>query len=232
MTTKPIAAGLCAAAIALTAGSSALAQAAPAAAPVTSGPPIAGVCIVDLDGVVATSTVGKYIQTRLQQIQGQINAELNGENTALNNDAKALDAQRTTLDQSTFEQRGAAIQVRANALNRKVQLREREFQATEQTAVGRVLQEAEQPVRQAYQGKGCSVLLQKNAVLGGFFNPAMDITAQVVAGLNAKIQQFTFDRTHLDQPQAAAPAGAPPIVQTPGPARPATPAPRPATPKR
>jgi Skp family chaperone for outer membrane proteins len=222
MTTKPIAAGLSAAAIALTAGS-AFAQA-PAAAPVPSGPPIAGVCVVDLDGVVATSTVGKYVQTRLQQIQAQINAELNGENAAINNDAKALDGQRATLDQGTFEQRGAAIQVRANALNRKIQLREREFQVTEQKAVGRVLQEAEQPVRQAYQGKGCSLLLQKNAVLGGFFNPAMDITAQVVAGLNAKIQTFTFDRERLDQPQPTAAGGAPPIVQTPGPApRPATP---------
>jgi len=226
MTTKTTAAGLCAAAIALTAGSSAFAQAAPAAAPVPSGPPIAGVCVVDLDGVVATSTVGKYAQTRLQQIQAQINAELNGENTAINNDAKALDAQRASLDQGTLEQRGAAIQVRANALNRKIQLREREFQVTEQKAVGRVLQEAEQPVRQAYQGKGCSVLLQKNAVLGGFYNPAMDITAQVVAGLNAKIQQFAFDRERLDQPAPAAAGGAPPIVQTPGPA------PRPATPPR
>jgi len=222
MTTKPIAAGLSAAAIALTAGA-AFAQA-PAPAPVPSGPPIAGVCVVDLDGVVATSTVGKYVQTRLQQIQAQINAELNGENAAINNDAKALDAQRATLDQGSFEQRGAAIQVRANALNRKIQLREREFQVTEQKAVGRVLQEAEQPVRQAYQGKACSILLQKNAVLGGFYNPAMDITAQVVAGLNAKIQTFAFDRERLDQPQPAAAGGAPPIVQTPGPApRPATP---------
>jgi outer membrane protein len=230
MTSKPIAAGLCAAAVALSTGSAAFAQAAPAAPPPTSGPPIAGICIVDLDGVVATSTVGKFVQTRLQQIQGQINAELNGENTTLQNDAKTLDSQRATLDQSSFEQRGAAIQVRANALNRKVQLREREFQVTEQKAVSRVLQEAEQPIRQAYQAKACSVLLQKNAVLGGFYNPAMDISTQVVAGLNAKIQQFAFDRERLDQPQAATGA-APPIVQTPGPApRPA--APRPAPTKR
>ena len=222
MTFKPIAAGLCAAAVTLTAGSSAFAQAA-AAPPVPSGPPIAGMCIVDLDGVVATSTVGKYIQTRLQQIQGQINAELTGENNTLGNDAKALEARRATMDQNALETQGAALQVRANALNRKVQQREREFQVTEQKAVGRVLQEAEGPVRQAYQGKGCAVLQQKTAVLGGFYNPAMDITTQVVAGLTAKIQQFAFDRERLDQPQAVT-GGAPPIVQTPGPApRPATP---------
>lgn len=232
MTFKPFAAGFCAVA-ALSAATGALAQAAPAAAPpLTHGAPIPGLCIVDLDQVVATSTVGKYVQTRLQQIQAQANAEVNGENAQLNSDAKALDAQRATLDQTTFEQRGTAIQVRANALQRKVQQRERELQMTEQKALGRVVQESEQPVRQAYQQKGCSMLVQHSAVLGVFFNPAMDITPQVVAGLNAKIQQFAFDREHLDQPSPAAVGGAPPIVQTPAPATPRPATPRPAAPKK
>jgi outer membrane protein len=229
MTSKTLAAGVVAVA-ALAAATGALAQApAPAAAtaPPTHGAPIAGVCVVDLDQVVASSTVGKYVQQRLQQIQQQANAEVNGENTQLNNDAKALDAQRATLDQTTFEQRGTAIQVRANALQRKVQQRERELQVTEQRAIGRVVQESEGPVRQAYQQKGCSMLLQHQAVLGVFYNPAMDITPQVVAGLNAKIQQFPFERERLDQPSptAGAAGAAPPIVQTPGPA-PARPAPK------
>ena len=229
MTFKPLAAGFCAVA-ALSAASGALAQAPAAAAPpaLTHGAPIANVCIIDLDQVVATSTVGKYVQSRLQQIQAQANAEVNGDNTQLNADAKALDAQRATLDQTTFEQRATAIQVRNNALQRKVQQRERELQVTEQKALGRVVQESEQPVRQAYQQKGCSVLLQHQAVLGVFFNPAMDITPQVVTALNARIQQFAFDRERLDQPSpTAAAGGAPPIVQTP-----ASAAPRPVAPKK
>lgn len=226
MTSKTFAAGVAAVA-ALAAGTAAFAQApaAPAALPPpTSGAPIPGLCVVDLDQVVATSTVGKYVQQRLQQIQQQANAEVNGENTQIQNDAKALDAQRATLDQTTFEQRGTAIQVRANALQRKVQQRERELQVTEQRAVGRVIQESEPPLRQAYQQKGCSILINHQAVLGAFFNAAMDITPQVVSGLNAKVTQFPIERERLDQPAAATPAsGAPPIVQTPAPARPATP---------
>lgn len=229
MTLKTLAAGVSAVA-ALAAASSALAQAAaPAAAapPVTHGAPIAGVCVINLDQVVAASTVGKYVQTRLQQIQQQANAEVNGENTQLNNDAKALEAQRATLDQTTFEQRATAIQVRSNALQRKVQQRERELQVTEQKAIGRVIQESEAPVRQAYQQKACSLLLQHQAVLGVFFNPAMDITPQVVTALNAKITQFPFDRERLDQQAApTAAGGAPPIVQTPAPATPPRAAPK------
>lgn len=228
MTFKPFAAGLCAAAVALTTGSSALAQApaAPAAPPpVTHGPPLTGVCIFSFEAAVAGSTVGKYIDTRMQQIVAQTNAELTAEKNAIDADAKSLDARRATLDQGTLEQQAAALQVRANALQRKAQLRDREVSATEQKAVARVSQELEPFIRASYQQKVCSILLQRNAVIIG--NSAMDITQSVVTGLNGKFTQFAFDRERLDGPGAApAPGGAPPIVQTPG----ATP--RPAAPKK
>jgi len=224
MTSKTFTAGLCAAAVALTASSSALAQApaaaaaAPAAQQVTHGPPIAGVCIFSFENTVGSSTVGKYVGTRMQQIVAQVNAELNGEKTTLDNDAKSLDSRRATLDQTSFETQAAAIRVRADALQRKAQLRDREVQATEQKAEQRILQEMEPYIRQVYQQKACSMLLQRTAVV--IANPAMDITPAVVTALNAKITQFPFDRERLDQ-QAPAAGGAPPIVQTPSTPRPA-----------
>jgi Skp family chaperone for outer membrane proteins len=233
MTFKPFAVGLCAAAAALTAGSSAVAQtarpAAPAAAPaqpaVNHGPPIPNMCIISIENAIGASTVGRYVDTRMQQIVAQTNAELTGEKNAIDADAKALEARRATLDQSTLEQQASALQVRANALQRKAQLRDREVSATEQKAVGRIGQEMEPLIRQVYQSRGCSVLLQRTAVV--IANPAMDITPSVITALNGKITQFAFDRERLDQPQAATGAGgAPPIVQTPGPT------PRPAPTKR
>lgn len=224
MTFKPFAAGLCAAAVALTTGSSALAQAAAPAAPpaVTHGPPLTGVCIFSFEAAVAGSTVGKYIDTRMQQIVAQTNAELTAEKNQLDADAKNLDARRATLDQGALEQQAAALQVRANALQRKAQQRDREVSATEQKAVARVSQELEPYIRASYQQKACSILLQRNAVIIG--NSAMDITQSVVAGLNGKFTQFAFDRERLDGPGAApASTGAPPIVQTPGQSRPAAP---------
>lgn len=222
MTSKPIVAGLCAAAIALSAGSSVLAQAAAPAAPaptaVNHGPPLTGVCIFSFETAIQTSTVGHAVDTRMQQIVAQVNAELTAEKTAIDTDAKALEGRRATLDQATLESQASQLQIRANALQRKAQLRDREVTATEQKAVARISQELEPFVRQTYQAKACSILLQRNSVIIG--NPAMDITPTVVAGLNGKITQFAFEREHLDQPGAAgAAAGAPPIVQTPGPAR-------------
>ena len=201
MTIKPFVAATLVAAISLSTGSAALAQAAAAPA-VTHGPALPGVCVLSVEGAIGTSSVGKYVGTRMEQIITQVNSELNAEKTAIDNEAKALDGQRATLDQNTYEQRAAALQVRANGLQRKAALRDREVQATQQKAFARVGQELDPVIRQVYQQKQCSMLLSRDALV--IANPAMDITTQVVTGLNAKIVQFTFDRERLDQATPAA----------------------------
>lgn len=204
MTFKTFAAAGCAAAVALVAASAAYAQATaqPAAPAVTHGAAINGLCVVSVEAAIGGSTVGKYVDTRLQQLIGQVNAELNAERTAIDNEAKTLESQKGTLDRTTLETRASNLQVRANALQRRAQLREREIQATEQKALGRIGQEMEPLIRQVYQQRGCSLLVNRNAVV--IANPAMDITPQVVSALNGKITQFAFERERLDQPAAPA----------------------------
>ena len=213
MTIKALVAATCVAAITASASSAAFAQAAAPAAPaapaVTHGPALPGVCTVSVEGAIATSTVGKYVQTRLQQIATQVEAELKAEQTAIQNEAKTLEGQRATLDQNTFETRAAALQVKANAYQRKEQQRSRELQATQQKALGRVYQELTPIVSQVYQQNKCSLLINRESVV--LSNPSMDISQPVVTALNAKITQFTFDRERLDQAAAApaTPAAAP-----------------------
>ena len=210
MNFKTFAAAGCAAAAVLAMAGQASAQTPPVAqtnAPpaVTHGAAVPGVCIMSIQGAIAGSAVGKYVDTRMQQIIQQVNGELNGERTAIENESKTLQSQAATLDRTTAEQRTAALQVRVNALQRKAAQREREVQATEQKAIGRIGQEMEPLIRQVYQQRQCSVLMNRDAIVLG--NPAMDLTPAVVTALNAKITQFAFDRERLDQP--AAPAAAP-----------------------
>lgn len=216
MTIKTFALVACAGAGMLASGSAALAQtaaAAAAAAPtaqVTYGAPIAGLCAVSIDGVIANSTVGKYVDQRLQQIGAQVQAELTGEKSGIDSEARTLESQRATLDQNSFEQRVAALQVRQNALERKAALRDREMQATQQQSVGRVLNEMKPLIAAAAEQQKCAMVIDRSSVI--MVNPAMDLTSAVVTGLNGKLTQFAFDRTRLDQGQAAAP---PPVTQTP-----------------
>ena len=198
------AASLAAVSFAATSQAYAQAAAAPAAPPVSHGPVLAGVCILSLDGAIGGSTVGKYVQTRLGQIGTTAQSELTAEQTAISNEAKALDAKKATLAQDALEQQASALQVKANAWQRKGQLRQKEVEATEQKALARVYQELDTPIRQVYQAQKCSILFDRESVM--LANPAMDITGAVVTALDARIKTLTFDRERLDQgaPGAAA----------------------------
>ncbi|MDO9223966.1 MAG: OmpH family outer membrane protein [Caulobacter sp.] len=178
----------------------------PAAAPapqVRHGPALPGVCTYNGDQAVQASEVGKYVATRMKQIIAEANAELTAEDTAIKNEAKAIDAARAGGATDALEARAANLQVRFNAFKRKQQQRQTEVQQTERKALMRVLQELDPIAVSVYQSRNCSILLGEGVLLG---NPAMDITPQVVTGLNAKIKSFTFNRERLDAPAAGAPA--------------------------
>ncbi len=186
------------------------AQPAPAAAaapPINHAPAIAGVCMISVDQAIGSSTVGKFIGTRMEQIVQQVRAELSPEEAAINTEGRAVEAARQTMDQAAMQSRVANLNLRVSNYQKKAEQRQREIQATEQKALGRVGQELDPVVRQVYQASHCSLLLNRDAVMIG--NPSMDITGAAVLGLNARIQQFQFDREHLDTPAPGAPGAAP-----------------------
>lgn len=164
--------------------------------PPPAGPPLPGVCVLSNDKIVFNSVLGKYILSRLEQLKAQVDAELNSENTSLETDAKALDAQRATLPQDQFEQKANALNARAQAFQRTVQQRQREMEDTRNLALGRLGTEADPVVRQVFTERGCSLMFNGGALV--YPAPAMDVTDLVIRGLDAKIQQFPFDREHLD----------------------------------
>lgn len=183
----------------------------PAAMQVPTGPVIAGVCIFSNEQAIGVSAVGKFVADRLKQIQGQAQAEIQGELAALQTDEKAYAAQRQTLTTDLQQQRELAFRQREEQLQRKAQIRNRELQATEQKALARIAVEMNPLLRQVYGQRNCGLLIDQNAVFGA--NPSMNITPDVVRLLDAKITQFPFEREHLDQPEAgAAPAGAAPAA--------------------
>jgi Skp family chaperone for outer membrane proteins len=172
------------------------APAAPPAPAVAQGPAIPGVCLLSVNQAIAQSTVGGYVRTRLDQIVTQVRAELSPEETAINNDGKALDASKATLDQATLQSRAQALQARYAGFQQKADLRQREVKATQDKALNRIAQELEPIAQQLYQAHRCSVLIDKGSVM--LANPDMDLTPAAITSLNGKLQQFPFDREHLD----------------------------------
>ena len=196
-----------AAALSLASGAFAQAQPArPAAAaaaqtpfPSRPGPTIAGVCVVDNENALGASQVGAAFRNRMQVLTQQVEAELRPEQTALQTEATAVNALAAGAPRTTREN---ALRTRAQTFQTRATQRGRELEFTQQQQLQRLSNELRPVLDQVYAARGCGVLLDRNAVVA--VNPAMDITAAVTAGLNARIQTITFDRATV--PQQAAPA--------------------------
>lgn len=217
MKTNSILIGSAAAIAALGCASAALAQAKPAARPAAAAPAAAapaaaapatvtlsanvpGVCILQREALLAGSTVGKYVQTRLGQLQSQVQAELNAEGTTLQADAKSLEAKKATLAPAAYQQQGVALQQRAEALQAKANQRDQELEATRQKALQHVWGEAVPLITDVVKAKNCAVVFDGNAIMVA--NNEMDVTPAVMTALNGKVTQFTFERERIDaQPQ-------------------------------
>jgi outer membrane protein len=214
MKTNSILIGSAAAIAALGCASAALAQAKPAARPAAAAPAAAaptpaavnltanvpGVCILQREALLAGSTVGKFVQTRLGQLQSQVQAELNAEGTTLQADAKSLEAKKATLAPAAYQQQGAALQQRAEALQAKANQRDQELEATRQKALQHVWSEAVPLITDVVKAKNCAVVFDGNAIMVA--NNEMDVTPGVMTALNGKVSQFTFERERIEaQPQ-------------------------------
>jgi outer membrane protein len=170
----------------------AAAPAAPAAATITYGPPITGVCVFSNEGAMGGSSVGKAAATRQQQLVAQASAELSGEQSSLQDDVKAFQAKRASLTQDQIQAQGQPLEERAAALNQKATQRQRELEYTFRHARARIEQVMEPLVKTVFEERHCSLLLSGDAVMAT--NPAMDITSAVVTRLNATMSTITFDR--------------------------------------
>lgn len=183
--------------------------------PPLPGAAITGVCYFSFQRLVAGTNAGRNVNTRLQQIASQVQAELSAEGNALNNDIRTFETQRTTLTPQVQQQRADALQTRAQAFQRKQQQRQREMELTQQQAIGRLSEQVRPLMIQTASTRVCSVLLDDNIVIAA--NQTMDITPAVITATDAAVQPFNFDRVQVN-PQTGQPI-------TPGAAAPAVPAP-------
>jgi len=180
------------------------AQASAQTAPPVTGPVIPGICVFNPARAVGTSTVGKYVTGRLNELGQQVNAELQAEQTQLQTDAKALEAQRATLTQAQLQAKAEPLQARAAAFQRKVQQRDKEMQETQARAVQTIAQSMSPIVQQTFVQRGCSVLMNTDGLY--LWVPGAELTDSVIAGLNVKMQSLPVERVHLDQGAPGAPA--------------------------
>lgn len=189
----------------------AFAQTPTAAAPAqpTHGPVIPGLCALSQEGAVANSAVGKVFRERMLQLEAQVGAELTSVGETLEKDVQAFQTTRATLSEAAVTQRGTELQERVNRFQQLRQTKDAQLSATQSKALGRISDEIKPVVTQTYQARNCSILIDDGAILAG--SPSMDITAEVIRGLDARLTtlQIDLEPAPLVPTAAAAPAPVP-----------------------
>lgn len=177
---------------------------APAAEPL-GGPVVTGVCLLSREAIFANAAVGRAATARLQELTRTAQAEIETQRQPIEADARALEGQRASLSADQLRQRSEALAQRLQTVQRRAAHVSGEIEATRAKALERISNETQPVITQAYRAKNCGLLFDRNSALGGNF--ANDLTADVVRGLDARIQTITFERERLpEQPATPAPA--------------------------
>ena len=200
----------------------------PTAAPTPPPPPtfgaaIPGQCVLDVSTAMANSQLGKAAATRLQQLGAVVQSELSTDDTSLSTEYKGLqDSQKaatTAAAKAAWDAKEQAFEGKYEAFQKKQQQRNQEMQITQQSVMGWIFNQMIAPINQVVTAKGCSTVISSDSLLhyslpdsNGqqqadflYANPAMNITTDVVAKLDAaNVTLPQFDRANLDAQQGGA----------------------------
>jgi Skp family chaperone for outer membrane proteins len=158
--------------------------------PQNPGPNIPGVCVYFNQQMLATSTVGQAVQTRMEQLATEVQGELAPYATSIQSEIQTLQQGGQAADPDGS--RRTALQARIQEAQTLEQTRQDELRYTlgEQR---RLISVAVEPILVAvYQERGCGILIDRESVF--ILNPAMDITETVVQRLNTQLPTLSFNR--------------------------------------
>lgn len=161
---------------------------------ITHGAPIAGVCVLNLEGVIRASTAGQGVATRMQALQQEVAAELTPWQTSIQQEDAALAQGGASIPVEQRQQRAQALQARYTEYQQLGATRERELQYTASLQQRALFAAADPIISSIYQSRGCSILLDRSNVY--LTNPAMDISETVLQQLNSQVPSLpNFNRT-------------------------------------
>ncbi|MFC5344462.1 OmpH family outer membrane protein [Brevundimonas staleyi] len=158
--------------------------------PQNPGPNIPGVCVYFNQRLLATSTAGQAVQTRMEQLATEVQGELAPYATSIQTEITALQQGGQAADADGS--RRTALQARIQEAQTLEQTRQDELRYT-LSEQRRLISAAVEPILVAvYQERGCGILIDRESVF--ILNPAMDVTDTVIQRLNTALPTLSFNR--------------------------------------
>lgn len=169
--------------------------------PANPGPAIPGVCVYFNQRVLAQSTVGQAVQTRMEQLAQEVQGELQPYATAIQTEAEALQQGAATIPADQMNQRRQQLQQRIQEAQQLEATRDNELRYTLAQQRQKISEAIEPLLVAVYQEKGCGIMIDRESVF--IMNPAMDVTDTVIQRLNTQLPTLSFNRMSVPaQPQS------------------------------
>jgi len=161
----------------------------------------ANVIAIDEAKILRDSKAGKDLQTKLNNIETQMNNELNPTRTTLQTEGTTLDGK---LQGKTREQVAAdaalvneikAYQTKANAFAASSNKYSKEFALTERAALTEFNKILEPVMLEVINEKNAQVVVSKSQVI--YSADSIDVTATIISKLDARSPSVTVTRQHI-----------------------------------
>lgn len=159
------------------------------------GPAIPGVCVYHHDRLLAQSTVGQSVQTGMQRLQTEVQAELAPYEQFIQSESQQLQQGRGTIPQADFATREQALATRYQEARNLAQTREGELRYTQAMQLQQIAQATDPIVLALYAERGCGILLSREAVMR--VNPTMDLTEAAIQRVNTALPSLSFSRMQV-----------------------------------
>jgi Skp family chaperone for outer membrane proteins len=143
------------------------------------------IVVLDLTAVMRASKVGADVASQIQAYATQTKTELSGRGQALESEAKQISG----LPPEQRQQRAAAFQTKQAAFQQEVQGKENQMKTAFAQAQGVIGKALDPILKEITAERGANLVLEKRAV-PMLEDPAIDITAEAIAKLDAKMPSY------------------------------------------
>lgn len=161
-----------------------LAALAAAATPATAAPKPTRICVLDQSLLLAKANIALAEAQRFQTLRQTAQANFDRDSRALDADARALESFKGDLAPATLAARAQDIARRRADLKSRGEQINRDLAQLDGALTGTIMKVATPVIQKVERENACSMLVSRASLLD-LMDPAADISAEVIAQLNA-----------------------------------------------
>lgn len=167
--------------------------------------PAAKIIVVDTRLIGSNSAVAQDMQRQITQIQNEMAAEIEVQNTALRTEQQEIEQQRALLPQEVFEQRNEEFRLKVSQHQQSVQQKQLRLERALIEANEEVQRILKPILQNVLRETGATMMVEKANVMEQI--PGLDVTTRVIEQLDLELPTLNIEVP--EEAPAVAPVAAP-----------------------